>query len=285
MKIFVFLLLLLSSLTSLAQVSVYLQFSRKQYVANEPIRAQVTITNRAGRDLKLQSQFRGGFAQSWLDFTVRDSRGRDLISQTNEVFQAAVVPAGQSIARKVTLNSLYQMAPVGNYMVRANVQIQGDDVAYTSNLAHATVSQGAEIWRQSFGVPNSASPKREYAVIGFNDGKRLSIYAEVRDKGTGRSLSTFRLSEYLSVTKPQAAIDGKNEMHVLYRANVEVFVHVVVNPDGILKETKYFKRSGGRPPRLVASGREVGVRGAAPFDPTKAATVRRGQRRTSDRPR
>jgi hypothetical protein len=119
----------------------------------------------------------------------------------------------------------------------------------------------------------------------FNDGRRTSIYAQVMNVSTGFSLSTFRLSEFLGFSKPSMALDGKNQLHVLYLANPEIFVHAIVNQDGQHIGTKYFKRVGGRSPRFVAfADGKLEVAGAIPYDPEKEAQKNPAARKASERP-
>lgn len=268
------------------QVGVEIKIDRSQYLAHEPVTAVVTITNRSGRELSFASRSEGTIAHSWLDFSMRDAGGRGMQKLTNKVFQRAVIPAGRSMARRVNLSAIFNVTRVSNYAVTAHVSQPGlDDTSYTSNSGHFTVGGGHTIYQQAFGVPNSRSPKREYSVITFNDGRRTSIYAQVMDTRTGFALATFRLSEYLSFEKPTTALDGQNQLHVLYLANPEIFVHASLSQDGNLTGTHYFKRVAGRKPRFVsfADGKVV-VAGAIPYDPEKEAAKVQTARRASERP-
>lgn len=281
------LLLALSTVIGLGQVSITLKVDRRQYLEHEPVTAVVTVTNRSGRELDFASRLEGKIAHSWLDFSMRDSGGRPMTKRNHKVFQRAVIPAGRSMARRINLSGMFNVAKVGNFAVTAHVRRPGiDEVSYTSNSGHFTVGGGSTIHSVPFGVPNSPFTKREYNVVTFNDGERTSLYAQVMDTNSGRSISTFRLSEYLGFVKPQMALDGKNQLHVLYLADPEVFVHATVNQDGNHTGTKYFKRAGGRQPRFVAfADGSVVVSGAIPFDPEKEVQAQKKARRASERPK
>jgi len=276
----------LCSAVSRAQVSVSLKVDRSQCLAHEPVTAVVTITNRSGRELNFASKAEGSIAHSWLDFSMRDAGGRGMQKRHNKVFQRAVIPAGRSMARRVNLSGMFNVTRVSNYAVTAHVSQPGlDDTSYTSNSGHFTVGGGTTIYKQPFGVPKSPAPKREYKVITFNDGKKTSVYAQVMNITTGQAISTFRLSEFLSFVEPQMTLDGKNQLHVLYLATPEVFVHATVNEDGGLVGTKYFKRVGGRKPRFVAfSDGKIAISGATPYDPKKVAQEGPRARSISERP-
>ena len=281
-----FCLLSLSTLVGSGQVSLSMKMDRKQYLEHEPVSAVVTITNRSGRELTFTSRLDGRIAHSWLDFSMRNSSGRPVTKLHHKVFKKAVIPAGRSMSRRVYLNGIFSVAKTGNYSVTAQVRQPGiDETAYGSNSAHFTVGGGSVLHQVPFGVPDSPATKREYKVISFNDGRRTSIYAQVMNTMTGQSISTLRLSEYLTFIKPQIALDRENRMHVLYLGTPEVFVETTVNQDGQLIETNYFKRAGGRKPRFVAfSDGKVVVSGAIPFDPEKEAASAPKARKASERP-
>ena len=287
MKTYLTLLILtLSTFVALGQVSVTIKVDRRQYLEHEPVTAVVTVTNRSGRELDFTSRLEGKIAHSWLDFSMRDSGGRGMARRHHKVFQRAVIPAGRSMSRRVNLSGMFNVAKVGNFAVTAHVRRPGlDEVSYTSNSGHFTVGSGTKLHRVPFGVPDSPVTKRQYNVVTFNDGKKTSIYAQVMDINAGRSISTFRLSEYLGFVKPQIALDGKNQLHILYLADPEIFVHATVNQDGRHTGTKYFKRAGGRNPRFVTfTDGSLVVSGAIPYDPAKAAKDQPKARRASERP-
>jgi hypothetical protein len=271
---------------ALAQVSISLQLDRRQYLEFEPVTAVVTITNRSGRELTFTSRLEGTIAHSWLDFSMRDSSGRPVTKLHHKVFQRAVIPAGRSVSRPVDLSGMFSIGRTDNYSVTAQVRQPGiDETAYGSNSGHFTVGGGSILHQSPFGVPDSPATKREYRVVGFNDGRRTSLYVQVMNLSTGRPIATNRLSEYLTFVKPQIALDGMNQLHTLYLGNPEIYVETTVNGDGQLISTKYYKRAGGRQPRFVPfSDGKVVVSGAIPYDPQVEAANAPKARRASERP-
>jgi len=280
------LILIMGTLVGAAQLNVHLAIERNQYLAHEPVHAVVTITNRSGRSLELFSEKKGSIAYSWLNFSMRTGGGRPLPKLTNSVFQKAVLPAGQAMKRRVNLNQIFGISRVNAYSVTASVRQPGvDTMVYPSNSAHFNVGRGMEVYRQPFGVPKSKSPKREYRVLTFNDGRRTSIYASVMNTLTGRSISTFRISDALLFKRPQCTLDGKNRLHVLYLGNPTIFVHAIVTQDGRMEKPKYIKVGSSGDPRLVSfANGQVAVSGGIPYDPAKAAAARNKVRRATDRP-
>jgi hypothetical protein len=281
------LLLMLGTSLGWGQVSIQLDIERMQCLAHERVKGVVTITNRSGGELAFESKVSGGVSRSWLSFSMRDSAGRPKPLLVNSVFRKAILPAGRSISREVDLSHLFSVSNVGNYAVTAHVtQLDSEGSTYTSNSGHFTVGGGTTLYTQNFGVPKSPASKRTYNVITFNDGRRTSIYAQVMNSTTGRSISTFRLSEYLSFSRPQMALDTKNQLNILYLANPEIFVHATVNQDGMMTGTQYFKRTNAQGPRFVnyKDGR-LGVLGASPYDPKEAAAAVPQARSASERPK
>ena len=279
---------LIASSVASAQLSVHLRLERKQYLKFEPVHAYVTITNRSGQELTLQSRGRDNITLSWLDFRVRDSSGTELSRLTNAVFRAVKIPAGRSVVRKVNLSGLFGLTRANSYSVMALVR-EGDVQAptvYQSARARFAVHNGGKLFTQPFGAPGTPYPKREYQVLRFNDGESTSIYASVLNKANNSSISTFRLSKALFFTKPRIALDRKNQLHILYLANPSVFVHAIVNRDGKMTGTKYYKRGATGAPTLArfASG-DIKVRGGIHYDPKKEAAIRDQSRRITERPK
>ncbi|MDE0859233.1 MAG: hypothetical protein OSA93_03660 [Akkermansiaceae bacterium] len=278
-------LLLVGFMSSMAhaQVTVSMALDRPTYLVNEPVTAVVTITNRSGSELFLHSEMKGKIARSWLEFSMRHSGGDALPRMNHGAFRAAKLGAGQTISRRINLSQLYSVAKQGNFSANARIQI--NDQVFTSNSSHFTVSEGSLCFKQPFGAPKTKFPNREYRVITFNDGKTTSIYAAVHEAKTQRALATGRISKVLLFKKPQATLDSTNNLHVLYLSNPEVFVHAIVNKNGQLASTKYFKRGASGTPSLAAQrDGMILVQGGIPFDPKKEAAERDRARKVSERP-
>lgn len=271
---------LASTLT--AQIEVTAQMSKSDYVANEPVLVTITLTNRAGRDIFLHGDSR----KSWLDFILKNERGRPLSTfQGSPGFKAVNVPAGRSVSRTVDLSKSYRVSTLGRYGGYATVLLPGDrERIYTSNRIHFNVTNARVLYSQTVGVP-SANTTREYKLMTFSDGKKSQLYVEVIDGRTGRAQRTFSLGESLTFRKPEATVDGANNMHILFLSSPTVYAHVRVNPEGSLLGRDFYKRGATGDPRLMtfANG-EVRTAGGVPHDP-QAEPARRGQvRRLSERP-
>lgn len=268
-----------------AQVAINIKMDRRNYMVDEAASAVVTITNRSGRELFLHSKSMGRSVRSWLDLQVRSGTGRQLQQLKIPGFRAARVPAGQSVSKRIILNHYFRLAEPGLYIVNAVVSDPASNLSYKSGTTNFTLANGRNLQRFSFGVPKSKAPLREYKVLSFNDGKKTSVFAQVMDKKRSRSLGNLRLGNAMLFFKPRASIDSKNNLHVLYLAKPEVYVHATVNQNCKLVGFQFYKRGRSGQPRFVSfANGEVKVQGGIPFDPSAERRQQIHARRLSDRP-
>lgn len=267
-----------------AQIRVDLQLAKRQFVAHEPVEATVTITNYAGRDLLIHSEGVGRGAVSWLDFSVRNSRGT-LLSPFKQVdFKGVRVPAGRSVARTIDLNSNYRVSDLGNYSCHAVVRLPGGEGTFNSNRVSFSVTKGTPVYRQRIGDPARGNV-REFTLSMFNASDRSSLYIHVTDVRTGRTIQAFKLGEALTFNRPIATMDGQNNLHVLYLSSPGVFGHARVGPNGEYLGTELFKSGASGKPTLetVANGQVVVV-GGIQYDPDAERQQRAQIRKLSERP-
>jgi hypothetical protein len=265
-----------------AQIEVNARLSKRDFVANEPVLVTITITNRAGRDIFLHGDSRN----SWLDFILKNERGVPLSTFSgNPGFKAVNVPAGRSVSRTVDLSKSYRVTTLGRYGGYATVRMPGEQEAiYTSNRISFNVSTGRALFSRKIGVPSSKTT-REYKVMNFSNGKKTELFVEVEDGRTGRIMRTFSLGETLTFHKPEATIDGANNLNVLFLNSPSVFVHARINPEGKLLGREFFKRAATGEPRLMTfDNGEVRTAGGVPYDPAAEQAQRAKVRRLSERP-
>jgi len=266
-------------------VQVTLEVTKPQYVAHESVLATVTLTNRAGRELLIHS---GGTARNpitWLDFAIRDSRGVRLSPARTINFDPVRLPAGQSVARTVDLTTIYRVAELGTYWCYAVVRLPAaGGGTFRSNKVNFNVTQARVVYRQRIGVPNTRNV-REFSVLVFNASRKTSLYVRVTDPRSGRTLTTYPLGEALTFHKPQATVDGRNNLHVLYLTSPQTFSHAWVDPNGSLGGRNHFRRGPTGTPRLeTRSDGSVLVVGGVPYDPARRERAHARVRRLSERP-
>ena len=265
-----------------AQVAVRLEMNKAGYLVNEPIVATVYITNHAGRELELKNEN----GRPWLDFNIT-SRGRGVPKAHRTDYGMVSIPTGQTVARKVTLNSSYAMSGMGNYVCQVYVNTPGPsrDSSFSSNRAHFTVSSGRVIWNQQVGIPEAPGEIREYELITFSGNRSYELFAHVKSKNRGQEIATIPLGKIISFNKPTCMLDRANNMHTLYQLTPDMFGYSCITPSGIRKFTTYHKRGQAGIPRLVifASG-EVEIAGGVVYDPVAEEAERRRVRNASERP-
>jgi len=271
-------LLLLATDFASAQLNVDLQLGRRDFLLHESIAASIRLTNRAGQTLDLY----GDSKRPWLNFVVTDERGTPLRPYGGQLdFQRAKVPVGRSVARQVDLASLFPIGATGRYTAYAIVNLPTGET-FQSDRESFTVTKGRLIYQQRVGLGKKA---REYRLMTFNPGRVEQLYFQAEIIDGGKVALTYPIGEILSFRKPQATVDNKGKLHVLYLARPEHYSHILIDDRGRVSKRTLFKRGSTGDPRLVAfKNGEVQVVGGIVFDPKKQAKEKAKIRRISERP-
>ena len=264
-----------------AQVIVRLELSKSSYIINEPVKAIIYITNHAGRELTLSNEN----GRPWLDFNI-SSRGRPVYPARRINYGAAIIPAGQTVARSVSLNVSYALEKMGSYTCQAYIQMPGSSTdGFASNRAHFTVTKGRVEWSQRVGVPDAPDEIREYELLTFTGNRAMELFAHVTSTNRGQEIATIPLGKIISFRKPTGTLDAANNLHALYQVKPDLFGHSCITPSGVLKFTTFHKRGASGDPRLMtfADG-EVRIAGGVLFDPVADEEARKKVRNASERP-
>ena len=264
-----------------AQVIVRLELSKSSYIINEPVKAIIYITNHAGRELTLSNEN----GKPWLDFNI-SSRGRPVYPARRINYGAAIIPAGQTVARSVSLNVSYALEKMGSYTCQAYIQMPGSSTdGFASNRAHFTVTKGRVEWSQRVGVPDAPDEIREYELLTFTGNRAMELFAHVTSTNRGQEIATIPLGKIISFRKPTGTLDAANNLHALYQVKPDMFGHSCITPSGVLKFTTFHKRGSSGDPRLMifADG-EVRIAGGVLFDAVADEEARKKVRNVSERP-
>lgn len=264
-----------------AQVIVRLELSKSSYIINEPVKAIIYITNHAGRELTLSNEN----GRPWLDFNI-SSRGRPVYPARRINYGAAIIPAGQTVARSVSLNVSYALEKMGSYTCQAYIKMPGSSTdGFASNRAHFTVTKGRVEWSQRIGVPDAPDEIREYELLTFTGNRAMELFAHVTSTNRGQEIATIPLGKIISFRKPTGTLDAANNLHALYQVKPDLFGHSCITPSGVLKFTTFHKRGASGDPRLMifADG-EVRIAGGVLFDPVADEEARKKVRNVSERP-
>ena len=264
-----------------AQVIVRLELSKSSYIINEPVKATIYITNHAGRELTLNNEN----DRPWLDFNI-SSRGRPVYPARRINYGAAIIPAGQTVARSLSLNVSYALEKMGSYTCQAYIKMPGSSTdGFASNRAHFTVTKGRVEWSQRVGVPDAPDEIREYELLTFTGNRAMELFAHVTSTNRGQEIATIPLGKIISFRKPTGTLDAANNLHALYQVKPDMFGHSCITPSGVLKFTTFHKRGSSGDPRLMifADG-EVRIAGGVLFDPVAEEEARKKVRNASERP-
>ncbi len=249
------------------QVQVDLKFKRLQYIAYEPVVANVAITNLAGRDIELHD----ADGQSWLGFEIAGSEEQTIAPLGTANREPPLkIAAGQRVTRQIDLTPLYPVQEFGAYHVRTNVYFADLGKFFYSATRVFEVTDARPIWQETVGVPGSGEV-RTYSLMTNRFPDHTSLYVRVQNKDTGVVYATYSLGRTISFEQPQAEIDHANQLHVLHCAAPRTWSYSRIGLNGELLEHSSFMETRNRP-RLVHSGRgEIAVRGGALEAPAQSS--------------
>src|SRR5262245_60697436 len=237
--------------SALAQIQVELKFPRLQYIAYEPVVANLTITNLAGRDLDLHDTE----GQAWFGFEVTADEGRSIAPISNAASEPLNVATGKRVTRKINLTPLFGVHDFGTYHVRAHIYFADLNKFFSSKTKAFEVTDARPIWQKTVGVPEEGGVNgnvRTYSLMTNRFPDHTSLYVRVEDKDSGIVYATYSLGQIIAFDEPQAEFDRSNELHVLYCAAPRTWGYARVGLNGELLSRASFAETKTRP-RLVHS--------------------------------
>jgi len=224
---------LMGTASLVAQVTVETVFEHEQYLANEPLRVGVRITNFSGQTLKL------GETPEWLDLLVESEMG-DIVRQFSapSVVEAFDLPSAARATRWVDLVPHYDVGRVGRFKVTPTVRIPELEMIVTGKPAGVNITSGAKIWEQDFGVVRAEGAAggpievRRYALIQSMDQKKVTLHVRVSDPQEVRVFRVMAIGPVLAFSRPEALVDRSGQLHVLNQTRARRFTYFVISPDG-----------------------------------------------------
>jgi hypothetical protein len=268
--------------TALAQIQVELKFPRLQYIAYEPVVANLTITNLAGRDVDL----RDAGNQSWFGFEVSGGQGQSIPAIANSSTEPLSVPAGQRVTRKINLTPLYGVHDFGTYRVRAHIYFADLNKFFYSPTKVFEVTDARPIWQKTVGIPQESGASgnaRTYSLMTNRFPDHTSLYVRVEDKDNGTVYATYSLGQIIAFDKPQAEFDRSNQLHILYCAAPRTWSYARVGLNGELVSRASFGETKSRPRLVHADDGVIKVAGGMMDTPVTQA-ARNNAAKFSDRP-
>lgn len=236
---------------AVAQIQVELKFPRLQYIAYEPVVANLVITNLAGRDVDL----RDAESQPWFGFEVSGGDGQSIAPITKAGSEPLNIAAGQRLTRKINLTPLFGVHDFGTYRVRAHVYFADLNKFFYSPTKVFEVTNARPIWQKTVGVPQderASGNARTYSLMTNRFPDHTSLYVRVEDKDSGVVYATYSLGQVIAFDQPQTEFDRSNQLHVLYCAAPRTWSYARVGLNGELLSRSSFPENKTRP-RLVHS--------------------------------
>jgi hypothetical protein len=259
------------SSSAVAQIQVELKFPRVQYIAYEPVIANLTITNLAGRDVEL----RDNGSQTWFGFEVAGNEGRSLPQISNVGTEPIRVAAGQRVTRKINLTPLYGVRDLGTYRVRAHIYFADLNKFCYSATKVFEITDARPIWQKTVGVPPEESASgnvRTYSLMTNRFPDHTSLYVRVEDKDAGMVYATYSLGQVIAFDQPQAEFDRSNQLHVLYCAAPRKWSYARVGLNGKLLSRASFSETKTRPRLVHSQDGVIKVAGGMMDTPVSQAT-------------
>jgi hypothetical protein len=280
-------LLLISFSAVHAQYLVNLSVDRATYLAQEPVLATVTVTNRSGADTVLG----GKGNERWLSFEVTSPSGNGVPPLSANPEAPIVFKAGQTLTRQYYITETHAFSDEGNYGVIASAYHSGSGQYFQSNRCRIGITDVKPLMPAiTYGVPpgfDEAGRTREYVLLVFRDMERSYLYVRVMDAPTKSKLLTFRLGSISLHRDPQITLDSKNHLHVMFLSAPDIYAYFVIQPDGKVKSREMVKEDETTRPKLfLTASNDVVLRGGIPYDPAaaRAKTAAEKPRSISQRP-
>jgi len=275
---------MITVLTSSAQIHVQAKAAKKEFLAFEKAKLNITITNRAGQPIT----FKNTRDARWIEFVVEKNAGDPIHAAKMTSYKAPTVATGRSVTSTFTINTAYDLSQPGNYSAYAIVRLPGQSVkeGFRSNKVFFSIVKGFVAWRQKAGVPGTAAETREYRLINVAGNERSDLFVQVEDVKRGRMLVTYSMGRNLNFRKFKATLDSKNNLHVLFLTSPTLHCHTVVNPNGKTVRREYHKKApSGLSPQLITTNTGiVGVVNSTIYNPKKEQEQRRQIHNLSELP-
>jgi len=232
-----------------AQVSVEIAMDQENFLAGETIPLTVRVINRSGQTLRL------GETPDWLTFAVA-SRATYIAEKSGDVpvLGPFELESGKTALRRVTLTPYFVLTHAGRYEVTASVRIPQWETTVVSPPKTFEIVNAARIWAQNFGMPlapgttNVAPEVRRYSLEQANYLRgKLRLYLRLMDAESDHVFKVIPIGGMVSFSSPEARIDRRNCLHVLYQFGAHSYLYTVVTPEGEITTQQTYEITQNRP--------------------------------------
>ncbi len=258
-----------------AQVTVDVALDQKQFLPGESLPVTVHVTNRSGQMIHLGEA-------GWLSFFVQADDGSVVATKkaipVNGVFD---LDSSEVAIKHLDLEPYFALAHTGKYRVTATVHIRDWNSDVTSSPAHFDVIEGAELWSQTFGVPDPAGPNhpplvRKYTLVEANYLRdQLRLYVQLNDISDGSIMKVRSLGQMISFSQPEAQLDQASDLHVLCQSGASRFTYAIISPNGNIVRSYIYDYVTTRPRLTEDSQGNISVLGGVRrLDPDELPAVK-----------
>jgi hypothetical protein len=209
----------------------------------------VRITNRSGQDLHL------GKGDDWLTFSV-ESRDSQVVPKTGDVPVAGefVLESSRTVTLRMDLAPYFLLNRPGRYSITATMQLKEWNQNIRSQPKSFDIIEGARLWEQEIGVPDSASgtnatPEIRRFVLQQANYLRtqLRLYVRLTDASGAKTFRVFPIGPMVSFGRPEPQVDKFSNLHLLYQEGPRSYNYTVINPDGEMIARRTYDYSDKRP--------------------------------------
>lgn len=263
-----------------AQLILDLELDKHTHVMGEDVIGNITVFNRAGRDIILD----GPGDQSWLAVNLTNPAGQ-LVSKAKKKNRegAVIIRAGATLQRRLVINDYIEFDDFGNYGVTASVYFPEKRSFFASDRQRIEITDGQVFWEQVVGVPKGqigAGSYRKFQLLNFNTTERTELYVRIRDDTGHFEYGTFSLGTIILYRDPQVTADGENNLHILYMTAPRTYRHVAIDTNGkILNQNIYEEEGSNRPRMLVSKVGSINIRGGFLKEKATTAMAQEGQKK------
>ena len=261
MKTFPILLALVLAVFSRAsaQVTVEVTMNQEQFLPGEALPLAVKITNQSGRLLRF------GTTEDWLTFSVESADGF-VVGKITEVPVAGEfeLESSQMGTKRVDIAPSFIISKPGRYKVIATLRVKDLGTQLSSPAKSFEVVSGAKLWSQEFGLAstNGQPEMRKFALEQSSYlHSQMRLYVQVSDLAESRIFKTVSLGNSVSFGRPEAQVDRKSVLHVLWQTGAQSFNYCTVDADGKILDREIFDDLNTRPRLGVSESGEAFVSG------------------------
>ncbi len=233
-------------------LDVSLKLNKRTYLSHENIQAQVVVKNNSAQTITLK--YKDGV--EWLEFNITRNGSRQVAKAKKMSFAGVAIPAGQTVARTVTLTQMYPLVAQGNYNIRARVNpnINGWK-SLNSPVVHFDVIDGADSFRRQQGIPGTAGEVVEFRVKTLNKVSGNEMYFQSYDVKKKAVLSTFSMGGFTMVNRPSFLLDQSGHLNVLFQMDAKLFRYLKISHKGKIVDQKIHKIASSGIPKMVENPR------------------------------